>query len=67
MDDLKICVDMRNFNDACIHDPFLTLFTYKVLENVGGCEAYLFIDGISGYHQVQIVEEDQDNMTFMKK
>jgi hypothetical protein len=29
-------VDLKKLNDACLHDPFLTPFTYEVLENVGG-------------------------------
>ena len=35
---IHICVDLKNLNDACIHDPFPTPFTYGVLENVGGKE-----------------------------
>ena len=34
--EIRICVDIRNLNDACIHDPFLTPFTDEVLDNVGG-------------------------------
>jgi len=34
--EIRICVDMRKLNDACLHDPFPTLFTDEVLENVGG-------------------------------
>jgi hypothetical protein len=37
---IRICVDLRKLNDACLHDPFPTPFTYGVLENVGGKEAY---------------------------
>jgi hypothetical protein len=41
---IKICVDMRKLNDACLHDPFPTPFTDEVLENVGGTGS-LFIHG----------------------
>ena len=47
---IRICVDLRNLNDACLHDLFPTLLTDEVLENVGGHEAYSFTDGLSGYH-----------------
>jgi hypothetical protein len=33
---IRICVDMRKLNDACLHEPFPTPFTNEVLENVGG-------------------------------
>jgi hypothetical protein len=61
---IKICVDLRKLNDACLHDPFLTPFTDEVLENVGGKEAYSFTDGFSGYHQIKIVQEDRYKTTF---
>jgi hypothetical protein len=41
---INICVDLRKLNDACLHDPFPTPFTYEVLENIGGQETYSFID-----------------------
>eukprot|EP00253_Pinus_taeda_P005155 PITA_05155 len=34
-DEIRICMDLRKLNDACVHDPFLTLFTDEVLENFG--------------------------------
>ena len=51
---IRICVDLRKLNDACLHDPLPTPFTDEVLENVGGHEAYSFTDGFSGYHQIKI-------------
>jgi hypothetical protein len=45
---IRICVDLRKLNDACLHDLFPTPFTYEVSENVGGKEAYSFTEGFSG-------------------
>jgi hypothetical protein len=64
---INICVDPRKLNDACLHDQFPTPFTDKVLENVGGQEAYYFIDGFLGYHHINIAQEDRYNTTFAKK
>ena len=33
--EIRICVDLRNLNDACVHDPFPMPFTDEVLDNVG--------------------------------
>ena len=52
--DIRICVDLRKLNDASLHDPFLTLFTNEVLDNVGGQEFYSFTDGFLGYHHIRI-------------
>jgi len=50
MGDLRICVHLHKLNATCVHDPFPTPFIDEVLENMGGCEAYSFIDGFLGYH-----------------
>jgi hypothetical protein len=65
--EIRICVDLRKLNDACLHDPFPTPFTNEVLDNVGGQEEYSFTDGFSGYHQIQIAKEDRHKTTFAKE
>jgi hypothetical protein len=62
--EIRICVDIRNLNDACWHDPFPTPFTDEVLDNVGGQEVYFFTDGFLGYHQIRIAKEDHHKTTF---
>ena len=64
-EEIRICVNLRKLNDACLHDPFPTLFTDEVLDNVGNQEAYSFTDGFSGYHQIKIAPEDRSKMTFV--
>jgi len=61
---IKICVDLRKLNYACLHDPFPTSFTDELLENLRGQEAYSFIYGFSGHHQIQIVQEHKHKTTF---
>jgi hypothetical protein len=64
---IRIFVDLRKLNDACLHDPFPTPFTDEVLENVGGQEAYSFTVGFSGYHQIKITPVDRYKTTFAKE
>ena len=52
--EIRIYVELRKLNDGCVHDPFPTPFRDEVLDNVGGHEAYSFIDGFSGYHHIRI-------------
>jgi hypothetical protein len=61
---IRICVDLRKLNDAFLRDPFPTPFRNEILENVRGHEAYSFIDGFSGYHQIKIAWEDRHKITF---
>lgn len=51
--DIRICVDLRKLNDACLHDPFPIPFTNEVLDNVWEKEAYSFTDGFLGYHHIR--------------
>lgn len=62
--EIRVCVDYRSLNNACVYDPFPTSFSDEVLDNVVGNEAYSLTDGFSGYHQVQIAEEDKRKKTF---
>jgi hypothetical protein len=64
-EDIRVCVDYKSLNSACVHDPFPTPFTDEVLEQVAGKESYSFTDGFLGYHQVRIVEEDKKKTTFI--
>ena len=56
--EIRLYVDLRKLNDACVTYPFPTLFIDEVLENLGGQETYSFTDGFSRYHQIKIVKED---------
>ena len=63
--EVRVFVDLRKLNDACLHIPFPTPFTDEVFESIGGKEMYSFIDGFSGYHQVIITKEDRHKMAFV--
>ena len=63
--EVRIYVDLRKMNDACLHDPFPTPFIDEVLESIGGKEMYSFTDVFSGYHQVKMLKEDCQKMTFV--
>jgi hypothetical protein len=65
--EIKICVDLRKLNYACLHDPFPTPFTDEVLDNLGGKEVYSFTGGFLSYHQIIIAKEDRHKTTFATK
>ena len=65
MGEVRIYVDLRKLDDACLHDPFSKPFTDEVLESIEGQEIYSFTDGFYGYHQVRITKEDRQKMTFV--
>lgn len=62
--EIRICIDLKKLNDACVHDPFPIPFTDEVFDNVGGQEEYSFTDGLLGYHQIKIAPEDRSKTNF---
>ena len=50
----QICVDYRELNKATQKDHFPLPFIDQVLDALGGKKSFSFIDGFSGYNQIQI-------------
>eukprot|EP00253_Pinus_taeda_P005467 PITA_05467 len=60
----RICVDYRELNKATQKDHFPLPFIDQVLDTLAGNNFFSFLDGFSGYNQIQIAPEDQDKTTF---
>ncbi|XP_024518954.1 uncharacterized protein LOC112342038 [Selaginella moellendorffii] len=62
---LRVCVDYRRLNAATRRDGFPLPFTDVVLDGVAGKELYSFMDGYSGYNQIQVAPEDRAKTAFV--
>ncbi|KAL6348603.1 hypothetical protein AAG906_016123 [Vitis piasezkii] len=60
----KVCIDYRKLNAVTRKDHFPLPFIDQVLERVSGHPFYCFLDGYSGYFQIEIDVEDQEKTTF---
>ena len=60
----RMCIDYRKLNAATRKDHFPLPFIDQILERVAGHPYYCFLDGYSGYYQIEIALEDQDKTTF---
>ena len=60
----RMCIDYRKLNSATRKDHFPLPFIDQILERVAGHPFYCFLDGYSGYYQIEIALEDQDKTTF---
>ena len=54
----RICVDYRELNKATKKDRFPLPFIDQVLDDLAGKKFFSFLDGFSGYNQIQICLED---------
>jgi hypothetical protein len=60
----RICVDFIELNKATHRDYFPLPFIDQVLDTLSEKKYFSFLNGFSGYNQIQIAPEDQENTTF---
>ena len=60
----RICIDYRKLNTATRKDHFPLPFIDQMLDRLAGHHHFCFLDGYSGYNQIAITPEDQENTTF---
>ena len=59
----RVCIDYRRLNEVTRKDHFPLPFIDQLLERVSGHPFYCFLDGYSGYVQIEIAPEDQEKTT----
>ncbi|GKD66329.1 reverse transcriptase domain-containing protein, partial [Tanacetum coccineum] len=59
----RVCIDYQKLNDATQKDHFPLPFIDQMFERLCGNEYYSFLDGFSGFFQIPIAPEDQENTT----
>jgi len=55
---IAFCTDFRDLNLACPKDNYPTPFIDQIIDDCAGNEIFSFMDGFSGYNQIQIKHED---------
>ena len=60
----RVCMDYQTLNAWTENDHFRMSFIDQVLDRLAGKGWYCFLDGYSGYNQISIAPEDQENSTF---
>ena len=60
----RVCIDYRRLNEVTRKDHFPLPFIDQLLERVFGHPFYYFLDGYSGYFQIEIAPEDLEKTTF---
>ena len=60
----RICIDYRKLNTATRKDHFPLPFIDQMLDRLARHHHFCFLDGYSGYNQIEIAPEDQEKTTF---
>jgi len=62
---LRIYIDFKKLNATTTKDPYVLPFTYEMLNTVTKYQAYSFLDGYFGYHQISITAKDKYKTVFV--
>ena len=60
-----VCVDYQDLNKACPKDNYPTPFIDQIIDKCAGSVIFSFMDGFSGYNQIEILPVDQHKTTFI--
>ena len=60
----RVCIDYKKLNTATRKDHFPLPFIDQMLDRLAGHPHFCFLDGYSGYNQIDIAPEDQEKTTF---
>ena len=60
----RVCIDYRRLNEMTRKDHFPPPFMDQLLEWISSHPFYCFLDGYSGYFQIEIAAEDREKTTF---
>ena len=62
---IRVCVDYRDIHKACPKDNYPTPYIDQIIDDCAGNEMYSFMDGFSGYSQINILPTNQPKTTFI--
>ena len=62
--EIRLCMDFRNLNRTLDKDNYPVPPMEQLLQMVSGSELFSLLDGLSGYNQVLVAEEDRLKTTF---
>ena len=62
--EIRLCVDFKNLNQVSLTDNCPLPKMDHILKRVVGSQRMFMLDGFSGYNQVAVHLEDQENTSF---
>jgi hypothetical protein len=60
-----VCVDYRDLNKSYPKDNYPTPFIDQIIDNCSGSIIFSFMDGFSGYNQIEILPANQHKTSFI--
>jgi hypothetical protein len=61
---MRMCIDFTDLNKACKKDPFPLPRIDASIDKAAGCKRFSQLDCFSGYHQIWLNKEDEEETSF---
>jgi hypothetical protein len=62
---LRVCIDYTGLKKVCPKDPFPLPRIDQIVNSTSGCDMLCFLDAYSGFHQISMSREDEENIVFI--
>jgi hypothetical protein len=60
-----MCIDYTSLNKAYSKDPFPLPRIDQIVDSTSGCDLLCFLNAYSGFHQIPMSREDEENTAFI--
>jgi hypothetical protein len=61
---LQMCINYTSLNKTCPKDPFPLPRIDQIMNSTSRCDLLYFLDAYSGFHQIPMSREDEENIAF---
>jgi hypothetical protein len=62
---LRMCIDYTSLNKAYPKDPFPLPQMDQMVDSTSSCDLLCFLDAYSGFHQIPMSRQDEENTVFI--
>jgi hypothetical protein len=62
---LQMCINYTSLKKVCPKDPFPFPRIDQIINSTSGCDLLCFLDAYSGFHQISMSREDEENTAFI--
>jgi hypothetical protein len=60
-----MCIDYTSLNKACAKDEYPLPHIYQIVDSTMSCELLSFLGAYLGYHQISLVIDDEEKISFI--
>jgi hypothetical protein len=63
----RMCIDYTSLNKVCPKGEYPLPRICQIVDSTTSCELFSFLDAYSGYHQISLAIDDEENIVFITR